>query len=496
MSSGELLAGAAKVDVTPPIGRGSQYGKTTEIDLPLYTKALVLNNGEETVAINTNDLIFIDRETVVEVRKNVEKRTDIPGKNILFCASHTHEGPVTYQGIKPDYLIDRVSEALCEAWHKMVQARIGAAQGKVVGLSINRRNPYGPADPDVGVVKVETVNGKPIAILLNFACHGVVLGHNKYHGISPDYPGHATKGVEDLLGGKTVALFANGPCGNINPYTSIGYTGFTNMGGTVEDADRIGRLLALEAVIVSDQIQMTEKVRLSTAYEMKRLGVRDNLNPKQRFEKLIDEKTQKLNSQKEKKAPEDQINNSQRDIKYLRDYYGVLLEAEKKAEYLNLEKNVENPEKSEIQVLGINDMRLVGVPGEYFTEYGLYIKERALSMGYRAVLIAELANGGWWGYIPTEVAFEELGYEALNARIFTGLSNKAGKIIADTALKLIAECGKPTSAPPKPFIKRPLPKAASHAIAPLSNSRVDRLLETLPYHHELRTRRLEDIRDL
>ena len=71
MSSGELLAGAAKVDVTPPIGRGSQYGKTTEIDLPLYTKALVLNNGEETVAINTNDLIFIDRETVVEVRKIV-----------------------------------------------------------------------------------------------------------------------------------------------------------------------------------------------------------------------------------------------------------------------------------------------------------------------------------------------------------------------------------------------------------------------------------------
>lgn len=496
MSSGELLAGAAKIEVTPPIGTVTEYGETTEIDLPLYTKALVLSNGEETVAISTNDLIFIDRETVVEARKRVEKRTGIPGTNIMFCASHTHEGPVTYQGTRPDYLIDRVSEALCEAWQKRVRARIGAAKGKVVGVSINRRNPYGPADPDVGVVKVETVKGQPMAILLNFACHGVVLGHSKYHGVSPDYPGHATKGVEELLGGRTIALFANGPCANINPYTSIGYTGFTNMGGTVEDAERIGRLLALEAVIVSDQIQMTEEVRLATAYEMKRLGVRDNLNPKQRFEKLIGERTQKLNSLKEKKAPKEQIDKSKRDIKYLREYYEVLLEAEKKAEYLNLEKTVENPEKSEIQVIGINDVRLVGVPGEYFTEYGLYIKERALSRGYRAVLIAELANGGWWGYIPTEVAFEELGYEALNARVFTGLSIKAGKTIADTALELIAECGRPAGSPPHPFIKRPLPKATSYAITPLSNSRVDRLQETLPYHHEWRTRRYEDIRDL
>lgn len=496
MSSGELLAGAAKIDITPATRTVTEYGETTEIDLPLYTKALVLHNGEDTVAISTNDIIFIDQEAVFEARKIVESRTDIPGQNMLFCASHTHEGPVTYQGTKPEYLIDRVSDAVCRAWDNMVKAKIGAALGRVVGVGINRRSPYGPIDPDVGVIKVERGDGSPMALLLNFACHGVVLGHRGYHGISPDYPGHATKGIEDLLGDGVVALFANGACANINPYTSVGYTGFTNVGGTVEDAERIGRLLALEAVIVADQIQTTDEVRLAAASRMRRLGAEDNRSPRQRFETLIDERTRKLRLLKEKKAPEELVANVERDIRYLKEYYGVLLEAEKRAKYLNLDVGVENPERSEVQVIGINDIRLAGVPGECFTEYGLSIKERALSMGYGNVLVAELANGGWWGYIPTEVAFEELGYEALNAMVFAGLSVQAGKTIADTVIELIAECGRPMDPPPKPFIKRPLPNNTAYAIPPLSASRVDRLQETLPYHHEWRSRRLEDLRDL
>jgi hypothetical protein len=496
VSSGELLAGAAKIDITPPIDTVTQYGETVEIDLPLYTKALVLNNGKDAVAISTNDIIFIDRETVVEARKIVESRTGIAGKNILFCASHTHEGPVTYQGTKPDYLIERVSEAVCRAWGNMVKAKIGSAKGKVVGVGINRRSPYGPIDSDVGVIKVERVNGSPIAILLNFACHGVVLGHRNYHGISPDYPGHATKGIEDLLGGDVIALFANGACANINPYTSVGYTGFTNMGGKVEDAERIGRLLALEAVIVADQIQTTKDVRLVAASRMRRLGAEDHQSPRKRFDALIDERTHELDLLMDKKAPKERIEKMEKDIKYLKEYYGVLLETEKRAKYLNLDAGVENPERSEVQVIGINDIRLAGVPGENFTEYGLYIKDRALSRGYGNVLIAELANGGWWGYVPTEVAFEELGYEALNAMVFAGLSVKSGQIIADTVLELIEECGESMDPPPKPFIKRPLPNNTAYAIQPLSNSRLDRLQETLSYHHEERTRRLENIHDL
>jgi neutral ceramidase len=496
MAKGKILAGSAKVDITPPIGTSSEYGETTEIDLPLYSRALVLDNGEEKVAISTNDLIFVDLETVHEARRIVHERTGIPNNNILFCSSHTHEGPITYQGTKPDYLIERVSEALCKGWDDRREARLGAAKGQLVGITINRRNPYGPIDPDVSVLKVVEPNDKPIAVLFNFACHGVVLGHHKYHGISPDYPGHAEKYIEELTG-NAPALFANGPCANINPYTSLGYTGFTDMGGTVDDADRIGRLLALEVAVISEQIQTTPEVSLVALSETRALGRQEKLSPRQMIEKLTSERNRSLSMLKITNPYSEEARRTERDIEYLNSYKKMLDEAEKTSAYLTLDKTVDNPEKSEIQVIGINDIRLVGVPGEYFTEYGLYIKEKALALGYPCTIIAELTNGGWWGYIPTEVSFEELGYEALNALAFAGLSPKAGQIIADTALELIARCGKPLDPPPRPFIKRPLPNSKIvDAIKPLPASRVDRLHETLPYNHELRTRRLEDLRGI
>jgi hypothetical protein len=498
LSKGRLVAGAAKTDITPSVGTPSEYGETTGVDLPLFTRALVLTNGKETVAVSSNDLIYIDQETVTEARRRTSEKTGIPGGNIMFCASHTHEGPVTYQGTKPAYLADRVTEALCCAWESRREARIGAAKGQLVGVTINRRNPYGPADPDLGVMRVDDAQGKPMAMLFNFACHGVVLGHHRYHGISPDWPGHAEHHIEQLSGEKMIALFANGPCANINPYTSIGYTGFTDMGGDVNDVDRIGNLVALHATIISNQIQTTEEARLTSVSMSKRLRGDDKLGPRKRIEALIAERTgmtevlRKENGESASKR----VARAEKDIEYLKAYYEVLNEAARKSTYLDLDKTVENPQSSEIQVIGVNDIRLVGVPGECFTEYGLYIKERALAMGFKCTFVAELTNGGWWGYIPTQIAFDELGYEALNALAFTGLSQKAGETIADAALELIAKTGQPEDPAPKPFVKRPLPRGHSvNTIKPLARTRMDRLSETLPYHHEIRARKLEDIQD-
>ena len=138
----------------------------------------------------------------------------------------------------------------------------------------------------------------------------------------------------------------------------------------------------------------------------------------------------------------------------------------------------------------------MGLPGECFTEFGLAIKKRAHALGFGNVLVAELANGGWWGYIPTPVALEELGYEALNALVFAGLAPHAGPTLVDVAVELLAAWGAPQDSPPRPFIKRPLPDGTADAVPPLATSRVDRLQDPLAYHHEVRTRRLEEVRGL
>ena len=88
-------------DITPPLGvELSGYGYYLErqcdgVRDPLYSKALVLDDGKERVVVIANDLIGLDRETVRTIRMRIEKGTGIPPDHVLLACSHTHSGPAT-----------------------------------------------------------------------------------------------------------------------------------------------------------------------------------------------------------------------------------------------------------------------------------------------------------------------------------------------------------------------------------------------------------------
>ena len=85
--------------------------------------------------------------------------------------------------------------------------------------------------------------GSPIATVLHYACHPTVLGpENKL--LSPDYPGHARRVVEQTVGG--LCLFLQGSAGNQGPVH-----GFV---GDVEVARKQGKILGLAAASVRMQI--------------------------------------------------------------------------------------------------------------------------------------------------------------------------------------------------------------------------------------------------
>ncbi|MDB5077913.1 MAG: hypothetical protein JWO42_4092, partial [Chloroflexi bacterium] len=77
----ELRAGATAVCVTPPIGvdlagySGRQSGSTGVHD-DLYGKALVLDDGQTTLALVTVDLLQLDDAAVQEIRAKVAEQTD------------------------------------------------------------------------------------------------------------------------------------------------------------------------------------------------------------------------------------------------------------------------------------------------------------------------------------------------------------------------------------------------------------------------------------
>lgn len=107
-------------------------------------------------------------------------------------------------------------------------------------------NPAGPVDHEVRVIRVDDLEGRPLAVAFAHGCHTVTMGP-RCMAYSPDYPGPARRIVEDHLGCPSLFLQANG--GNINPITGVG-----DGTGDSDSKRRLGGILGGEVVKVADGI--------------------------------------------------------------------------------------------------------------------------------------------------------------------------------------------------------------------------------------------------
>jgi hypothetical protein len=80
--------------------------------------------------------------------------------------------------------------------------------------------PDAPIDPAVGVIRVDDMDGNPIAILFSYGCHTVTVGPRSLVA-SPDFPGAAREVIERTIGG--TALFLQACGGDIIPTGGMGY---------------------------------------------------------------------------------------------------------------------------------------------------------------------------------------------------------------------------------------------------------------------------------
>jgi hypothetical protein len=83
---------------------------------------------------------------------------------------------------------------------------------------------------------------------------------------------------------------------------------------------------------------------------------------------------------------------------------------------------------AEIQAIRIGTWTFVGWPGEVFVEHALTLKALAPD-----TFVISLANGELQGYIATEEAAAEGGYEATNSLF----APAAGRVLVDTSLALL-----------------------------------------------------------
>lgn len=245
INAATLKAGVAKVDITPPPGLlmwGYSLRRSTGTLDPLFARVLVFEVGEQRVALVTLDLgrSFGDGITN-EIRAAVQKTTGI--SYVVLAASHTHSGPVVNNGYSGPTeaweraAVPKIEMAIEHAQQHAVDVRIGVGYGAAY-IGHNRRIvrpdgtadfmgrdetgiPTSPLDPTVAVLRVDTMDGTPLAILVNYACHPVVFGPDNQN-YSADYPGVMTATVEKAFQGKPLCLFLQGASGDINAnYTDM-----------------------------------------------------------------------------------------------------------------------------------------------------------------------------------------------------------------------------------------------------------------------------------
>ena len=100
--SGNLRAGAARVEITPPAGEfpfplvfsGGIMPQYVGVHDPLYARALVLDDGATQVALVIVDVTEIPKSA--EFRRTVAQAVGIAEANLILAASHTHSEPTMY----------------------------------------------------------------------------------------------------------------------------------------------------------------------------------------------------------------------------------------------------------------------------------------------------------------------------------------------------------------------------------------------------------------
>jgi hypothetical protein len=408
-----LKGGVAKVEITPQIGL-PMYGYRNRsspsqgILDPLYARVLALEAGETRLAIVTLDLGEIFANHWLDgLREAVRKSSGV--SYVLVVASHTHSGPAP-QGECPSKPIpawetatlDNIAKAIDEAYRRLVPVQLGTGYGATY-IGHNRlrvtgdgratwfeRNPTKiptfPVDPTVAVMRIDRADGKPLAVLVNYACHPVVFKSDNLL-YSADYPGVMTKTVEQAFDGEPICFFLQGGAGDINPYFAV-----TPL---AEDAvklrDWTGEQLGQEAIRVAKNIKTQTAARATLDFAEDLLPARLRWNAEKIRQNLIKSRGQQA-----------------------ADEYAACLKTEFQLPVAT--------------VLINKKIALMGMPGEPFVEFQMNWRQRcpvpdAFFLGY--------ANGSF-GYLPTIQAATRGGYGAANSS--TRVEVGAGEQMVDRAV--------------------------------------------------------------
>lgn len=428
----QFRAGAATSNITPWLGISSNGGMANRVPQhvhdELHARALVLDDGQTRLALVTVDNCVVPRQVFDGAKKLVHQHTGLPIENMLMSATHTHTAATATAVFEsePDteyvlFLTRKIADSVRMALNNLEPARVGFGVGQVPQHVFNRRwkmkpgtfppNPFGgidqvktnpptgspdliepagPTDPDLAVISVRALDGRPIALLANYSLHYVGAGH-----FSADYFGAFADRIQQLVGADRqdppfVGILSNGTSGNINniefrPKRPVERATSNTPATPYSKMKVVANDIAAEALRVSNSIPYLDWVPLAVRHTEIELGVRrPTADALDRARRIM------ANAQGPTMRTGEEI--------YARETTMI-------SEY---------PQKVPLmlQALRIGDLAIAAIPCEVFVEIGLEIKKKS---PFATTFTTSLANG-YNGYLPTPEHHRLGGYETWRAR--------------------------------------------------------------------------------
>jgi len=406
---GPIKAGAAKVDVTP---QAEKLPANYEgIHDRIYSRAIVIENGISSAALITVDIGMMSDQIWTTLTRRVEKELGIPAKNVMLTATHTHSVPwVMGEGFE-----DKLFSSVRLAKEKLQPARLSYGAG-VSYININRNiidpktgqwwegpNYDGPSDKTVAVVKLETLNGDPIAVYYNYAMHAVTVGQLDM--VSGDAPGATSRYIEDSFDDKIVAVWSTGACGDQNPiYFQQTYD--------------------LREIRIKDYAKRGEDISNSMPPGGKGLNKKDPT-----VMKLMNQQKQMILSMGQFLGEEvlhvmRSVDRSVTNARIYGDQRILTCPGRKRtnsgrAGYAGTYEDADSV-KIRLGLLLIDDIAFASVNGEVFNLIAQRLKKES---PYSRTMMLTITNGvGNSGYIPNDAAFGYYTFEVLSSRLKPGFA--------------------------------------------------------------------------
>ncbi|HEY1639653.1 MAG TPA: neutral/alkaline non-lysosomal ceramidase N-terminal domain-containing protein [Streptosporangiaceae bacterium] len=414
-----LLAGGATADITPDTGvpmggYSARQGTATGVHDQLLARTIMFSDGSADLVISVCDLVGVGDQIVRRARQLAESELGIPAGCVLIAATHTHSGPLDVNGAGLTPYAEQVAQGILasirEAAGRREPVTLKAGTVEVTTISQNRRDPDGPIETVATIVVATPAGGgRPVATLVNYACHSTVLEHDNME-FSPDFPGAMARFLEREVGG--TAVYLQGAAGNINPVW---------MRHDFTEVERVGGILGSAATRVVHELQPLGSgqwcINLSWSEDVEKpaAGTLLTAAPLAATQVTVDLPRRPARTQADLEQEISQVEAEQSaaagDLE--RHHELTARRNQLRVEWAVAGRLAGLPPRAEVVPIEIQAMRisdecaLVSLPGEFFVETGNAIRAAA---GLPHVLIAGYANG-MIGYVPTKEAFALAGYE-------------------------------------------------------------------------------------